>query len=60
MDITISKYISYSPFFAQMIEDPDVIGQMTDAWQNFVETGQVWAMLIGLILGYIFANFIRF
>ena len=46
--------------FAQIIEDPDIIGQMTDAWNNFVETGQVWAMLIGIFLGYLFANFTKF
>jgi len=49
-----------SDLFAQMIEDPDIIGQMTDAWNNFVETGQVWAMLIGIFLGYLFANFTKF
>ena len=49
-----------SDLFAQMIEDPDIIGQMTDAWNNFVETGQVWAMLIGIFLGYVFASFTKF
>lgn len=46
--------------FAQIIEDPDIIGQITDAWNNFVESGQVWAMVIGLFLGYLFAGFTRF
>ncbi|WP_201150107.1 hypothetical protein A5482_007595 [Cyanobacterium sp. IPPAS B-1200] len=46
--------------FAQMIEDPDIIGQITDAWNNFVESGQVWAMVIGVVLGYMFASFTRF
>ena len=42
---------------AQTIEDPDVLGQMEDAFNNFVETGQVWALLIGLVLGYMFKSF---
>lgn len=47
-------------FFAQRIEDPDIIGQITTAWQNFVESGQVWAMLIGIFFGYVFASFTKF
>ena len=39
---------------AQVIEDPDIIGQMQDAWNNFIETGQVWALLIGVFFGYMF------
>lgn len=42
---------------AQTIEDPDVLGQMEAAFNNFVETGQVWALLIGLVLGYMFKSF---
>ena len=41
---------------AQIIKDPDVLGQMQQAWNNFVQTGQVWALLIGLIMGYIFRS----
>jgi hypothetical protein len=41
---------------AQMVEDPDVLGQMQDAWNNFVETGQVWALLIGVFIGYMFRS----
>ncbi|MGK7937840.1 MAG: hypothetical protein AB4206_18910 [Xenococcaceae cyanobacterium] len=41
---------------AQTIEDPDVLGQMQDAWNNFIETGQVWALLIGVFFGYLFKS----
>ncbi len=37
----------------QTINDPDVLGQMQQAWNNFVLTGQVWALLIGLVIGYV-------
>jgi len=33
------------------VEDPDVLGQMRDMWNVFIESGQVWALLIGLFLG---------
>ncbi|MGQ4648270.1 hypothetical protein [Lyngbya aestuarii] len=45
---------------AQQINDPDVLGQMRDAWNHFVASGQVWALLIGIALGYIFRNFTAF
>lgn len=60
MDLSIHDVIDHGLLFAQIIEDPDIIGQMTDAWKNFVESGQVWALLIGIFFGYTFANFTRF
>ncbi len=60
MDLPIDELVNNIYFFAQIVEDPDVIGQMSDAWQNFVETGQIWAMLIGMFLGYVFASFTKF
>jgi hypothetical protein len=41
---------------AQNITDPNIVGQMQQAFNHFVQTGQVWAMLIGLIIGYVFRN----
>ncbi|MEC4807114.1 MAG: hypothetical protein SAJ12_18100 [Jaaginema sp. PMC 1079.18] len=44
--------------FAQVgnVEDPNVIGQMQNAFSNFVETGQIWALIIGLVIGYGFRS----
>ncbi|MDH6060379.1 hypothetical protein NWP17_07995 [Chrysosporum bergii ANA360D] len=57
---TISQLVWHLPInlmmLAQIIKDPDVLGQMQQAWNNFVQTGQVWALLIGLIMGYIFRS----
>ena len=41
---------------AQNVTDPDLIGQVQKAWNNFVETGQIWALLIGLVIGYLIRN----
>lgn len=41
---------------AQTFDDVDVLGQMQDAWNNFIETGQVWALLIGVFFGYLFKS----
>ncbi|MGL5196822.1 MAG: hypothetical protein ACRC8Y_24795 [Chroococcales cyanobacterium] len=42
---------------AQQVSDPDIMGRITDAWNNFVETGQIWALIIGMVLGYLFRGF---
>lgn len=45
---------------AQQVEDPNVLGQMANAWNNFVKSGQIWAMLIGLVIGYFFRGMTSF
>jgi hypothetical protein len=44
----------------QRIEDVDIIGDMKDAWDNFIDSGQVWALLIGLFVGYMFRGMTSF
>lgn len=46
-----------SSLLAQSIEDPDILGQIQDAWYNFIDSGQVWALLIGSFFGYTFKGF---
>lgn len=60
MDLSIHDVINHSLLLAQMVEKVDLQGQVMDAWNNFVETGQSWALLIGVFIGYFFANFTRF
>lgn len=45
---------------AQNITNPDVVGQMQKTWNHFVQTGQIWALLIGLVIGYIFRNLTKY
>ncbi len=49
--------LDMTPVLAQVIEDPDILGQMEAAWNNFIESGQVWALIIGLFIGYVFKGF---
>ncbi len=37
---------------AQQFKETDLGGDVSKAWTQFVKTGQVWAFLVGLILGY--------
>jgi hypothetical protein len=39
-------------------QDIDIIQDIMDAWETFVKTGRIWAMLIGLFLGYTFRSFL--
>ena len=36
--------------------DQDVLGDVSRGWNHFVETGQIWALLIGLVVGYLIRN----
>ena len=45
---------------AQNVTDPDVLGQMQRAFNNFIQSGQVWALLIGLVVGYMFKGMSSF
>ncbi|ELS45615.1 hypothetical protein C789_4607 [Microcystis aeruginosa FACHB-905 = DIANCHI905] len=38
-------------------QDVDIIGNVQKAFSNFVKTGQASALLIGLVVGYLFRGF---
>ncbi|KAM3091723.1 hypothetical protein ACKFKG_24785 [Phormidesmis sp. 146-35] len=42
---------------AQQFKEPDFAGDIGKAWAHFVKTGQVWAFLIGLVIGYMVKTF---
>ncbi|MEQ8960385.1 MAG: hypothetical protein RLP02_21085 [Coleofasciculus sp. C2-GNP5-27] len=56
----VSPWLTDGLVFAQQFEDPDVLGQIQQAFNNFIESGQVWAFLIGLVIGYIFRGMSSF
>ena len=37
---------------AQTFEEVDILADIEDAWYNFVDTGQCWALVIGVVVGY--------
>lgn len=46
--------------FAQLQTDTNVFTNVGKAWDNFVKTGQIWAMLIGIVIGYFIKAFTTF
>lgn len=57
VEINHNYLLPVTSLLAQQIEDPDIIGQIQDAWYNFIDSGQVWALLIGTFFGYTFKGF---
>ncbi|AUT03628.1 hypothetical protein CLI64_26270 [Nostoc sp. CENA543] len=45
---------------AQNVTDPNVVGQMQKIWTYFVKSGQIWALLIGVCVGYVFRNLTKY
>ncbi|GBF79583.1 hypothetical protein [Aphanothece sacrum] len=44
-------------FLAQKIEDPQILEKLQKSWQNFIKSGQVWALGIGFFFGWVFRTF---
>ncbi|MBD2501072.1 hypothetical protein [Anabaena azotica] len=58
-DLTFKIFGDF-PLLAQNITNPNFIGQMQKTWNHFVQTGQIWALLIGLFVGYMFRNLTKY
>lgn len=59
---TAASYVTsgtLSPVVGQYF-DEDILGNLGDAWNNFIDSGQVWAMLFGIVLGYMIRNLTAF
>lgn len=55
--VMATDWLGSFPFvLAQQIEDPDILGDMQRAFQNFIQSGQAWALAIGVFLGYFFRS----
>jgi hypothetical protein len=44
-----------SLWIAEVFKD-NLFSNMGQAWDNFIKTGQVWALMIGFFVGYIFRS----
>lgn len=48
--------LNYIAVTTTNIKDPNVLGNIQGSFNHFVQTGQVWALLIGVVLGYMFRS----
>lgn len=60
LNLASEKLWHANSWLAQYVESPNMMGQIQQAWSNFVESGQIWALLIGIVLGYLLRNFASF
>ncbi len=44
-------------FLAQQVQDAKVLDQIQTAFNNFIQSGQAWAMAFGIVFGYVFRVF---
>lgn len=51
--------VNHESYVVAQSFDQDVLGDIKDGFTNFVETGQVWALLFGLILGFVIRGLTR-
>ncbi|MGB3240311.1 MAG: hypothetical protein WBB29_18610 [Geitlerinemataceae cyanobacterium] len=60
--LTFNGLTNVDPFLlrqyivAQKVDDPQLFNQVQSSWSNFVSSGQIWALLIGLLVGYWFRS----
>jgi len=60
-----SAWADWQTWLWQISIDPDLLAQFNEnvfarfntALDNFIQSGQVWALLIGLIMGYLIRGF---
>jgi hypothetical protein len=55
--IVLDLLTNWGALLAQKIEDPQIMDQIQENFNYFIESGQVWALGVGFVLGYLFRNF---
>ncbi|MBD2308383.1 MULTISPECIES: hypothetical protein [Chroococcidiopsis] len=53
-------HLPWHSTLAQSIKDPDLLGQWQKAFDHFIQTGQVWALLIGIFIGFLVKSMTSF
>ena len=53
LDVRSHNYIAVT---STNIKDPDLLGNIQGSFNHFVGTGQVWALLAGVVIGYMFRS----
>lgn len=49
--VALTSAMPQSMVLAQQF-DQDILGDMGKLWNTFIESGQVWALIIGIAVGY--------
>lgn len=60
LSMLVAKMPYWSVVLAYQVRETNLWGQVQGAWNHFVQTGQIWALIIGVILGYFIKGFTTF
>jgi hypothetical protein len=55
-DLLITGIFHPSTLWIAQTASTDLFSSVSQAWDNFIRTGQVWALIIGFFVGYIFRS----
>ncbi len=55
LDMGHSPLLSGNLWIAQTFKD-DLFTNVGQSWNNFIQSGQVWALAIGFVVGYLFRS----
>jgi hypothetical protein len=53
----IAHLSHHGTILAQRVDNVDILGDIQKSFQHFIKSGQVWALAIGFVAGYMFRNF---
>ncbi len=56
LNLDILNNVSQSVLLLAQTYKEDILGNIGKAWDNFIRTGQVWALVVGFVIGYIFRS----
>ncbi len=51
-ETAVSAHQQTATVLAQQF-DQDILGDLTAAFRTFIDSGQLWALLIGIVIGYL-------
>lgn len=54
--LLVWKALFNGAVLAQQVSETSVFTDVQKFWNNFVQTGQIWAMLVGIVIGYAIRN----
>ncbi len=56
VQLFVWKALFNGAVLAQQVSETSLFTDVQKFWNNFVQTGQIWAMLIGIVIGYAIRN----
>lgn len=56
VQLLVWKLLFNGAVLAQNVQQTTLLSDIQKAWNHFVQTGQIWALLIGIVVGYAIRN----